>query len=181
MPSTAARKIDYTGNIAYDLSRFDRRRRVREALEREPVAYPRPIARPRERAKAAKRTAAKPHTVSAATVVGFLIVAVLMCCIVLNYMRVNELSIELSQLQTEYNRLRTEAAMLRVEHEKKFNDKRIGELAAEMGMSRPSKDQIIYVDMSQPDKGIVLVESKSKSDFLNGIKTFFFAAIDFFR
>ena len=53
MSSSVARDIDYTGQIAYDLSRFDRRKRVRDTLQQEPVAVPRAIATPESRAKAA--------------------------------------------------------------------------------------------------------------------------------
>jgi len=180
MSASAARNIEYSGSVAYDLSRFDRRKRVRDALELEPVAIPRPIAKPHERVKAEAKAKARP-AVSATTVIAFLMVAVLMFCVVLNYMRVYELSLEISNLQAEYNKLKSEAAVLKVQSEKKMNDIRIAELAAEMGMTRPARDQIIYVDMSQPDKGIVLAESEVKNDFLNGLKTLFLAAIDFFK
>jgi len=180
MSTSAARNIDYSGSIAYDLSRFDKRKRVRDALELEPVAVPRPIAKPHERAKTEAKAKARP-VVSATTIIGFIMVAVLMFCVVLNYMRVYELSLEISSLQTEYNELRSQTAVLKVQSEKKLNDNRIAELAEEMGMTRPGKEQIIYIDMSQPDKGIVLAAPEAKTDFLNGIKTFIFAAIDFFK
>jgi hypothetical protein len=180
MPSNAARNIEYNGSIAYDLSRFDKRKRVRDALELEPIAVPRPIAKPSERVRTAAKAKARP-VVSASTIVGFIMTAVLMFCVVLNYMRLNEITIQVSTLQTQLNDLEGQAAVLKVQTEKKLNIQSIEERAGEMGMRHPSSDQIVYIDMSQPDRGVVVSEQEKKTDFLNGIRTFFFAAIDFFK
>jgi cell division protein FtsL len=114
-------------------------------------------------------------------VLGFIIAAVLMFCIVLNYMRLNELTIEVHSLQTELMELKNQAAVLKVKNEQTLNSRRIEELAQEMGMVRPTKDQISYIDLSHHDHGVVYLAPEKGSDFLNGIKTFFFAAIDFFK
>jgi negative regulator of sigma E activity len=182
MSSSAARKLEYGGNIAYDLSRFDRRKRVRDALENEPVAVPRPIAKPGERAKAAVKAEVRARpAVSAVTVLGFAIAAVLMFCIVLNYMRLNELTIEVSSLQTELMELKSQAATLKVKNEQTLNSKRLEQMAEEMGMMRPTREQICYIDLSHQDRGVVYIAPEEESDFLRGIKTLFFAAIDFFQ
>lgn len=180
MATGAARKIDYDGSIAYDLSRFDKRRRVRDALELEPVAVPRPIAKPGERINTAVKTKAQP-VVSASTIIGFIMIGVLMFCLVLNYMRLNELNIKVASLQKDYTELKGRAAILRVENEKKYSKIRIEDLAQNLGMTRPTNDQIVYINMSQPDTGVILSGPQRKTDFLNGIKTFFFAAVDFFK
>lgn len=182
MSSSAVRKLEYSGNIAYDLSRFDRRKRVRDALENEPVAVPRPIARPGERAKAAAGAEVKARpAVSAVTVLGFVIAVFLMFCIVLNYMRLNELTIEIYSMQTELMELKKQAATLKVKNEQALNSKRLQQLAEEMGMVRPTKEQISYIDLSNHDRGVVYMAQENDSDFLSGIKTLFFAAIDFFN
>lgn len=180
MSTSAARNIDYNGSIAYDLSRFDKRKRVRDALEKEPVAVPRPIAKPGERTASAAIAKARP-AVAASTVIGFLLVAVLMFLVVLNYMRLNELSIGIASMQSEYEDLKSEAAVLTVENEQMLNVRKIEEQAVGMGMGRPADDQMVYIDMSQPDRGVILTETNEGSDFLEGIRTFFFAAVDFFR
>ena len=182
MSSSAVRDIDYTGQIAYDLSRFDKRKRVRDALEQEPIAIPRAIASQQGNTKAAVRTQAESKTtISLSTVLCFVIAAVLMFCIVLNYMRLNELTIEISSLQSEISELKSEAAILKVRNEQSLNVKQLEELALKMGMTRPSKDQITYIDLSKSDRGIVHMEAEVDSDFLSGIKTFYLAATNFFR
>lgn len=181
MPSSVARDIDYSGQIAYDLSRFDKRKRVRDALEQEPVAVPRAIALPESRAKSAAGAQAKSlSSISHMAILSFVIAAILMFCIVLNYMRLNELSIEISSLQSEISELKSEAAVLKVRNEQNLNVKQLEELALGMGMARPSKDQITYIDLSKQDRGIVHMETKGDDEFFSGLKTFYLAAINFF-
>jgi|LSQX01.3.fsa_nt_gb cell division protein FtsL len=182
MSSSVARDIDYTGQIAYDLSRFDRRKRVRDTLQQEPVAVPRAIATPESRAKAAASAKVKSKSkISLVTVMSFIIAAVLMFCIVLNYMRLNELTIEISSLKSELSELKSQAAVLRVRNEQNLNVKELEELALSLGMTRPSRDQITYIDLSKQDRGIVHMEVEEGSDFLNGLKTFFLTATNFFK
>ena len=180
MQSGAVKNLEYSGSISYDLSRFDKRKRVRDALEQEPVVVTRPIAKPLERAQAAAKAKSR-SVVSASTILGVLTVAVLMFCVVLNYMRLNEVTIQVSNLKTELKELQSDAAVLQVKGEQNLSAARIEEAASQMGMIRPGKDQIVYIDMSQPDKGVILADTAGKNDFLNGIKTFFFAAVDFIK
>lgn len=180
MQSGVARKMDYNGNIAYDLSRFDKRRRVREALEREPVAVPRPIARPREREMAEVK--AKTRTgVSALTVLGAMVIALLMFFVVLNYMRLYEISMQVSAAKSEYTVLKSEAAVLQVKAEKQMSVRKIEEAALAMGMAYPEGDQLVYLNMSHPDRGEILIQSGGRSDFIRGIQSLLFAAIDFVK
>ncbi len=182
MSSSAARNLDYTGQIAYDLSRFDRRKRVRDALAQEPVAVPRTIASPESRSKAVPRTQVKSRSrISFVTIMAFIIAAVLMFCIVLNYVHLYEHAIEISALQQELAELKKEAAALKVRNEQNLNVKRLEELALDMGMTRPARDQITYIDLSKQDRGIVHMEAESDGDFLSGLKTFFLMATNFFR
>lgn len=180
MQSSAMNKIEYSDTVAYDLSRFDKRKRVREALEQEPVADARPIARPYERAQAAAKTAI--HTgIPALTIVSLIAVAFLMFTVVLNYMNLYEVTMQISEKSAEYAALKSEEAILQVQSEQQLNVRRMEELASELGMSRPSNDQIIYLDLSAPDRGVILAENGNGTDFLSGIESIFVAAVDFFR
>ncbi len=180
MQSSAAKRLDYSGSIAYDLSRFDKRKRVREALEREPVVAPRAIARPQERAKAEAVTRTR-KGVSLATVLGCMVVAVLMFFIVLNYMRLYEISMQVSSVKSQYATLKNDAAVLQVKAEKQMSVRRIEELASEIGMSSPENSQIVYINMSQPDRGQVILESGRNSDFLTGLQAVVFTVVDFLK
>ena len=182
MQSTA-RKLDY---VEYDLARFDRRQRVKEALKREPVAVPGTV-RKTQAAKAertdarATAVAARRFRVSAFAVVGYLAVTALMIFIVYNYMQLNELTLKTAGLQSQYQKLQDEAAVLQVQYEQKTNLRELESRAAELGMSRPVADQITYVNLSEPDRAVILRDTGRNSDFLSGITALLSAVVDFMR
>lgn len=177
MQSSAARNV----NIGYDLSRFDKRRRVQEALAREavqpaPIPMPRAIPAPRSRTAEGERTAARTKTaakrgISAFSVFGYMAVSALMVLIVFSYVSLNELSIRSDALRRELTTLKEEAAVLQVQYER-TSDLRLLETNAEaLGMSKVTAEQVTYIDLSRPDYVVMAGEEGESSDFLAGVRS----------
>jgi len=182
MDSTA-KKLNYQDSVAYDLSRFDKRKRVREALENQPVAVPaiRPRGTTAAKAKSEAAAAAKTRGLSVFSVVSYIAVFALFMLIVMNYMKINELSVEQSALSRELAALKSEAAQLEIKYEQKINMYNIEERAAELGLSKPTQDQIQYIDIAGQDYAVVYNEDTGTSGFIAGIKSIFMSVLNFFE
>lgn len=180
MQSGAATKIESGGSIAYDLSRFDKRKRVREQLEREPVISLRPIAKVNERAKA-EQAARSRAVVSPFALVGFVVVAFLMLLLVNNYMVLYKGTMELSGMKSTYEKLIKDEAVLSVQVEQRLNLKMIGEKASELGMNLPQSEAVIYLDLSTPDYGVVVQDQNAGAGLIADIKSVLQAGVNFFK
>lgn len=176
--ATEAREPNmYEGNVAYDLSRFDRRRRVREALESEEVTPELPV---KPKSKTAAKTDARPRMrVSAFAVFSYVVLFALMLGIVMNYMILNEVTIDTARLENESAELKSEAAKLRVEYERAMNLSDLSEKAEEIGMYSPGSDQVDYIDISRGDK-VTVYSEKSGDGFFAGLENLLLSIGDYF-
>ena len=162
-------------SVAYDLSRFDNRRRVREALENEPSVSTHGDARARTRAKvgtaAAAQTAARPRRMklSAFAVLSYVAIFALLMMIVMNYMRLNEISVIAAAKASELEELKNQTALLKVEYEQKQNVDDIKSRAAELGLYAPTSAQINYIDLSKPDYAVIYEQENESDSFVSGI------------
>ncbi|MCL2747962.1 MAG: septum formation initiator family protein [Oscillospiraceae bacterium] len=143
--STAASKV------APDLSRFDTRPQVREAVavEAPPV---RVLPVPRE------RVATRPHArLRVHSVVIFLCVTALLIFIVYSYMRMAEVGQKSRDSLKEIQMLQKEEALLLKQREDLIDVQEIERIAREeLDMVKPSENQIIYIDLSGEDHAEVL-------------------------
>lgn len=190
MQSNAVRKerydATYNSSVAYDTSRFDKRRRVREALENERVAVPEIKPRGTTAAAAAAKAAAKTNAGVAAHISPFAVVScvavlALIFLILFNNVKLNELYIESANLTGELTQLKNDEALLKVKYERKMNLHDIEQAAYSMGFSSPQGDQVVYVDISRPDRAVIVREAEAEQGFLTGLKTIFMAVADFIR
>ncbi len=139
-----------TSQVAYDLSRFDNRARVREAVASEAVSAPAPKVRVETQAKKVA-----PH-ISMWAVLGFLTAMALMFFIVFSYMQLTEISTASGALNREIKQLQKESVLLTSQKESMIDMREIERIAKEeLGMVKPSKDQIIYIDLSGEDHAVV--------------------------
>ncbi len=167
----------YEGNVAYDLSRFDRRRRVREALESEEITPELPV---KPKTKAAAKAEARPRMrVSAFAVLSYVVLFVLMLGIVMNYMILNEVTIDTARLENESAELKSEAAKLRVEYERAMNLSDLAEKAEEIGMYSPGSDQVDYIDISRSDE-VTVYSEKGGDGFFAGLENLLLGIGDYF-
>ncbi len=158
---------NYSESVAYDLSRFDRRRRVRETLEQEKVVTPE---LPASKARANAQAVARPRIrISAFAVISYVVLVALVLCIVMNYMILNEITIDTARLETELSSLESDAAKLQVEYERAMNVGDLATKAGEIGLYAPGADQIGYIDISRSDS--VKVYAREETDFFSGLES----------
>ncbi len=143
--------------------------------EERPAPRPRPI---RVRAKAA---------LSPFAIVGLAAVSVLLLMMISAYVRLYETTTEVSALTSELSALQSEQSQLTSQYESKIDLNHIEEMAvSELGMTAPSSDQTVYVNLSGPDQAEVIQTDRSQtaktiwqafsesvSDLLSDLKAYF--------
>ena len=170
-------------SVAYDLSRFDNRRRVREALEREPAVSRHGQAKVKSASAAKAAAVARPRRarLTAFAVLSYAAIFALLLMIVMNYMKLNEISVTVSKRADELAELQNEAALLEVEYEQKQNVSDISARAAELGLYAPTSAQISYIDLSKPDYAVVYAEEPQQTGLLAGLGRIVAAIGSFFE
>ena len=83
-------------------------------------------------------------------VVGFLAVAVFAALLLLSYVQYTVVTGEMVSLRSEMGTLESEYATLSAQYEKVFDMEAIQETVGDT-MVRPTNDQVVYIDLSQPD------------------------------
>lgn len=96
------------------------------------------------------------QSVSPATVMGFLCAAVLLVFSLLARVQLTEITNETVSYQSQLSELETEQAKLLIAYESAFNLTEVEAYAKnELGMRRPTGDQVVYVDSSASDKAVI--------------------------
>lgn len=124
------------------------------------LQQPRPKQRERVHRRALTRTRVQVREagqVAPFAVVGFLAVAVFAALLLLSYVQYTVLSGEMVSLRSEMTTLEKESATLSAQYEKVFDMQSI-EAAVGDTMTRPTSDQILYIDLSEPDTVVVYGE-----------------------
>lgn len=115
-------------------------------------------------------------------VVGFLAVAAFAALLLLSYVQYTVLSSEMVSLRSQMTALQTENATLSAEYEKVFD---MATIQAAVGdtMVRPSGDQVVYIDLSEPDNVTVYGEEAETGivGALKGLGTMLGEMIEYFR
>lgn len=178
--SEATNRDVYGESVAYDLSRFDRRRKVREALENERIVSTELPTKPKTKTAARANADARPRMrVSAFAILSYIVVFALMLGIVMNYMILNEVTIETARLENELSSLKSDAAKLQVEYERAMSLSELAARAQEIGMYSPNSDQVDYIDISRHDE--VTVYNSGESDgFFAGLEKVLISIGDYF-
>jgi len=106
-------------------------------------------------------------------VVGFFSIAVmavllLMCCV-----RLTVLNDESVQLRNQLNQLQAEEADLLTRYELAYDLQAIEtELLASGAMVRPASDQMVVLDLSEPDNVVVYDQTEPAGGLVNEVKDF---------
>lgn len=143
---------------AYDGSAVRAPRREEELYQ----PAPRPRQREEVRRKALVRTQANVREagqVAPFAVVGFLAVAVFAILLVLSYAQLTVANAQMVKLRNELGNLQAENAVLAAQYEQVFDMARLQETVGDT-MTRPSSDQIVYIDLSEPDTVTVYGEER---------------------
>jgi len=114
--------------------------------------------------------------VSPFAVVGFMAVALFAAMVVMSYAQHTALSDEVVSLRSEISALETERADLAAEYERIFD---LASIQAAVGdaMVRPATDQVVYIDLSEPDSVVLY----GQDDSAEGVEGFFTSMEEIFH
>jgi len=164
-------------SVAYDLSRFDQRSRVRRAVSEEQTTEK---ARPRAATAAKTVPAAR---ISPFSVLSFFVVCSLLFMIVYSYVQLNELSTSKSDLQDAIAQEKDDYAVMQAELERKISLTELETIATtRLGMIKAQQEQIRYADLSGEDYAVVLAQqAPSESGFAAAVAGLFDRFLEYLR
>lgn len=138
---------------------------------REEVLRPRPRVRPKERTLARPRVQVREAgKVSPFAVVGFLSVGVLAVLLLMSYVRLTVINDETVQLRSQLSQLEKEETKLLTQYELAYDLREIEEqLTADGTMVKPSSNQMVVLDLSEPDNVVVYDQTEDNAGALEKI------------
>lgn len=141
---------------------------------REEVVRPRPRVRPKERTLARPRVQVREAgKVSPFAVVGFLSVGVLAVLLLMSYVRLTVINDETVQLRSQLSQLQEEEAKLLTQYELAYDLQAIeAQLTADGTMVKPSSNQMVVLDLSEPDNVVVYDQTEDASGALEKVGGF---------
>lgn len=142
---------DTYGNVAYAPVYEGNAVRV---PRREETLQPKPRVRPREQERTLTRTRVQVREageVSPFAVIGFLAVGIFAALLLWSYSQYIVTTDQLVTLRSDLVDLQEENVRLSAQYEKVFDMERIQEAVGDT-MVRPTSDQIVYLDLSEPDR-----------------------------
>ena len=171
------------GNLAYDLDALVRERALEEAgrMPEQPRPQPQrrsePAQRPRQQAAAQPKVQVSPLVLGCVAVLAVMVVALLM-----GYVKLTQISGNISDMKQEMNRLNTEHVGLLTEYEQTFELATVKEVAEAAGMSKPSASQVYYIDLSSGDSAVVYQteEPSVLSSLLTSLNHGVYAVVEYF-
>ena len=147
----ADRRAQYhtNGAAAYDVYAWNQSTAPQRRPEPQHLPEERPLPQKRQRAKA--RTALAPFTV-----VGMLAVACLLVLVVFGYVQS-----EVSKLENQLSALQSQQTQLQSRYEARIDLDAIETAAGDLGLTKPSQEQIAYLDLSGADRAEIYQEEKT--------------------
>ena len=145
---------------------------------RDETLPPKPKVRPRERERALTRTRVQVREageVSPFAVIGFIAVGIFAALVMFSYAQYMVASDELVTLRGNLTELQDQNVLLSAQYEKVFDMDRI-QAAVGDTMIRPTSDQIVYLDLSEPDSVVLNGEEETSQGalgFLEGLRDIF--------
>ena len=153
---------------------------------REETLQPQPRVRPRERERTLTRTRVQVREageVSPFAVIGFLAVGVFAALLLWSYAQYVVASDQLVTMRSELSQLQEENVLLSAQYEKVFDMERI-QAAVGDTMVRPTSDQIVYLDLSEPDNVVLRGQEETAQGpmgLLKGLEDIFGDLFAYFR
>ena len=160
---------------------------VRVPRREEEVVYrPQPKRREKVRQEELTRTQVQVREagqVAPFAVVGFIAVAVFAALLLLSYVQYTVLNGQMVSLRSEMSTLQKESATLSAQYEQVFDMPAI-QAAVGDTMVRPGSDQVVYIDLSQPDTVTVFAGAAGENGVVSTLKeagAFLGGIIEYFR
>lgn len=151
--------------------------RREEELHWVPPSQPKKQVRRHERAKVKVRQAG---AVAPFAVIGFLMVAVFAVMLMISCAQLMVANNEMVSLRKELSGLKEENITLSAQYEKVFDLDTIQKAVGDT-MVRPTGDQVVYIDLSEPDTVTVYQEPSVGESLLESVKDVFSSIIEYFR
>lgn len=95
------------------------------------------------------------------TVVGMLAVACLLVLVVFGYVQLFEATSEVSKLENQLSALQSQQTQLQSRYEARIDLDAIETAAGDLGLTKPSQEQIVYLDLSGADRAEIYQEEKT--------------------
>ena len=112
--------------------------------------------RPRSVQRVRARTAIAPFTI-----LGAAITACMMILVIFGYVQLFEASSRVSRLESRLQSLQEEQLLLQSKYEGKIDLAAIEQRASELGLRKPSQEQIVYVNLTGTDQAEIYTTEKS--------------------
>jgi len=110
------------------------------------------------------------QAISPFTVIGSLIVGLLLVFSLLAQTRLNAVADDSAKFQRQIRTLETDRTRLLIEYECAFNFSEIEAYAINtLGMQKPTEGQIHYLQMSVPDKAVILNPSENQGSLIDRV------------
>lgn len=181
------------GNVAYNLDYYSDvvaapAPRYAPTTRPEPQAAPTatPQVKPRvhERARV-KVLVREQQAVAPFAVCGFLAVVAIAIVLLLGYTQLNSVYAETVTLQNQLTTLQSQGANLEARYEEVFDMATLEQAVAQDGtLTKPSSNQSVYIDLSEPDNTVVYDASGASTGiagFFQAVGSLFSSAVEYFR
>lgn len=155
------------GNVAYAQNQTEYAPRKIRNPNRTPEE--RPSVRPLTRKRVQVREA-DPLSIDA--ILGFIATGILAALVMIGYAQLATSSDEVVQLRSQLSQLQSEQNLLSAQYEKHFDISRIEETLGDQ-LIRPTSEQVVYIDLSQPDM-VNIYGNEKGSGFFSAFFDLFF-------
>lgn len=171
--------IVYDGNTA---------RRLNVPL-REPEQEEQKLRVSEEELNRARGTGQKLHLreqqrVSLVAIAGFAMVAMLAVAVLASHVQLNSIYAKTVAAQSALTQLESDYAKLEAQDQEIFDSARLSKAAAKAGLAKPTINQQVYVELSDPDNAVVYQQDDGRSvpqRLMQSVRGFFRAVEEYFN
>ena len=134
----------YNESLAYDFEMFMPKTAPRKTTRDNIVVMPKTANRSKSRRRAAARTLSP----SVAALMAMVIVLAALCGNIALRLQINEVNSEINDMKAMIAELDSEKTALEMEYEKRISYANLETQAVELGMNKPSKDDVTYIKVN---------------------------------
>jgi cell division protein FtsL len=166
------------GSLAYD---FNNPNLYADLPIEEPVQAP-AAPKTKQNVRTAAKAAVNRQTIAPTAILGYACAAILLVMTLMARVQLVGVSDESVALTEQLNQLELEQSRLLIEYESAFNLTEIEDYATrELGMQKPTGDQVFYVDGSSPDKAVVVDDDQSGTGIFSSLRDLLNGVVEYFR
>jgi len=149
------RRYSANGAAAYDIYSYRSRENTAEELTA-PQELPQEQLRPKKRVRVKVKTAIAPFTLF-----GMLAAACMLVLVIFGYVQLYEATTNVSELQSKLQTLNQQQVLLQSKYEGKIDLSAIEKRAGELGLTEPTQEQTVYVNLTGSDCAEIYQQQKT--------------------